>query len=195
MSSTIRGGFVVALIALLVLYSVPQVYLPLRERLHDLHEASDNTLNIHFAETSAGIEHIRAFRYQRRTTAALHRALHPYQKERYYILTTFSKLRLLSELCGGILSLWVIGLATHFPGSSSAMVGLSLFGAIIYPEPHTTTVWLLDIANQNLNGVMRIRKFCEGTPVEEDGIACGSSIDEWPVAGQLDFRAATTANK
>ena len=148
-----------------------------------------------FTETSTlnGLEHIRAFGWQRNFTSESMHALDHSQKPFYYLFAIQRWLELSMDLIGFFVALILICVSVSFREvTSQAGVGLSLLNLITFSSFVSQFVgsWInLEIS---LGALARLRTFLSSTPKEHLAEGGGAQLPpQWPHLGRVQFTNVT----
>ena len=191
-SFSVRYGFLLGIISLVFVYVTQRAYLSTQKRLRFRHSQSKEAYDAFVLQTTAGLEHIRAFDQQMQTRRELQVRLHCTLKLDYSIAQVLCRLQLLAELWHCFLAVSVVSLALVFPSQTSrGILALTLLCLADTAYFSFGMMDAMDMMEERLYNASRIRKFCEETPQEEDGQNNCSPQREWPSAGDIDFLRAT----
>lgn len=177
---------------LLLLYGIQYFYLRTSRQLRLLELESTSPFFSHFKEASSGMEHIRAFGWQRQFKddfcALLQRAQRPF----YYLFAIQRWLTFVLDLTSCFVATILVSISLSIPHSTSATaLGLALLNLIGFSSTasHFITVWVgLETC---LGGVARIKTFCEETPQETDQGGASDLPEEWPTTGKIEFTSVS----
>lgn len=178
--------FIIAVFAALQMY-----YLRTSRQMRYLDIEAKAPLYTLFTETSTlnGLEHIRAFGWQRSFTSESMHALDYSQKPFYYLFAIQRWLELSMDLIGFFVALILICISVSFREvTSQAGVGLSLLNLITFSSFVSQFVGSWVNLETSLGALARLRTFLSGTPKEhpvEDG---GAQLPpQWPHSGRVQF--------
>ncbi|EGX91989.1 ABC transporter, putative [Cordyceps militaris CM01] len=172
---------------LLVVYGIQRFYLRTSRQLREMELDVSKLLTRHMVETTAGIEHIRAFCWQEAFTKEFHEILDVTQKPFYFLISINQWLRSVMDLSTAACAVSIVGLALNFHNTASpASMGLSLLSLLYFSE--TAAIFVRYYVNMEMafGAVARIRAYMNHTPKEEEW-DCAPVPDDWPSAGKLDF--------
>ncbi|OAA73307.1 ABC transporter, transmembrane domain, type 1 [Cordyceps fumosorosea ARSEF 2679] len=180
---------------LLVVYLIQRFYLRTSRQLREMELDVSKLLTRHLVETTAGIEHIRAFRWQDALTHEFHEILDLTQKPFYFLISINQWLRSVMDLSTAACAVSIVGLALKFHNTASpASMGLSLLSLLYFSEIAAIFVRYYVNMEMAFGAVARIRAFMRNTPKEAQR-DCAPVPDDWPPAGKLDFSCVGVAYK
>lgn len=180
---------------LMAIYILQYFYLRTSRQLR-VHELEAKTpLFTKFLETSRGIQHIRAFKWQEDFTLQmqdlLDHSLIPY----YSLFCVQRWLTLVLDLivCG--VATILVSLAVEYRAETSGnAVGLSMLSLITFSGSLGSLLESWVDLEVSLGAVARIKAFCLGTPQEEENSGNDDSIpDNWPATGRIEFRGVSAS--
>ncbi|KAJ6789510.1 hypothetical protein PWT90_07170 [Aphanocladium album] len=181
---------------LAVLGLIQFFYLRTSRQLRRIELQSSAALFTRFTETSDGMQHIRAFGWEKALLRKLYVDLDRAQKPRYLLYCIQRWLTVAMDSACAIATIVFIAVATKLPNStSSSAVGLSLLGLIQFGD---TAAWFIQNFTEletSLGAVRRIRDFVERTPQEHDTVSSTPLPEIWPSEGKIDFSALTATYK
>lgn len=177
-----------------LLYHAQKIYLPYFQQLRLLERQGLAAVAAHAAEVTTGIEHIRALwrqtDFQQEFYALLDRSQIPF----YHRLQAHARLVLISDLFTLVSASVLVALAYAFRQSSTpAALGLALITLIRFSDETTFLVEIWTRLDDFLCSVLRVRTFCETTPLEKSQTR--TIPPTWPYLGRIDFGSATTSGK
>lgn len=157
------------------LYILQNFYLRTSRQMRRLDLESKTPLYTLFTEMTAGLAHIRSFKWQY-LSQSLH-ALDYSQKPFYYMFCIQRWLNLVSDL-------FVLGIATILVSialcvqntTSQNAIGLALLTVIQFGDSVTALINTWINMETSLGAVARIRSFVQDTPSEEDGTSAGTAL-------------------
>ncbi len=172
---------------LLVVYVVQRFYLRTSRQLREMELDVAKLLTRHLVETAAGIEHIRAFRWQDAFKSELHEILDLTQKPFYFLISINQWLRSVMDLSTAACAVAIVGLALRFHNTASpSSMGLSLLSLLYFSDVAAIFVRYYVNMEMAFGAVARIRDFMNKTPKEQER-DCVPLPENWPPAGKLDF--------
>lgn len=180
---------------LLLVTGIQQYYLRTSRQLRVLELDTLKNLMRHVTETSAGIQHIRAFQWQEKLIQEFHIILDITQRPLYFLYCVQQWLEGVLDFSSAVAAIVVVTLAVKFPNSASAnAMGLALLSLISFSE--TVSVWIRSsVAMETAFGaVSRIRTYAENTPAEEFKDTAPVP-PEWPATGKLELNSVTPVYK
>ncbi len=150
----------------------------------------------HFSEMAAGIQHIRAFGWQRDFIWQCLAYLDYSQRPHYYRFCMRWWLQLSVDLAMVLIAFIVVTAAMLYPESTSpAAAGLSMFTVMTLSGRIRLFINSWAELESALGSISRIREFTETSPIEENG-ATGERIpDNWPRAGGITLEQVGASYK
>ncbi|OAA60085.1 ABC transporter, transmembrane domain, type 1 [Cordyceps fumosorosea ARSEF 2679] len=159
---------------LMLIIAIQRYYLCTSRQLRVLELDSSKALIRHFTETAAGIEHIRAFRWQEEVTRDFH------------------WLEGVLDLSSAVAAVIVVTFALKFSGSASGnSMGLALLSLIGFSDTVSDWVQSSVALETALGAVSRIRSYCAETPTEHYKDDTEPVSSDWPVQGQLELNCVS----
>jgi ABC-type multidrug transport system fused ATPase/permease subunit len=145
-----------------------------------------------FTETAYGVEHIRAFGWQKQVMSRACKALDHSQRPFYYMNAIQRWLLLNLDLLTLVLSLAVVLVALYARDTfSQPGFALSLFMAIQINSALTGLIDSFAAVETALGAVSRLRIFANTTPQEESPDNAVELPKDWPVSGEIIFDGVT----
>lgn len=177
----------VMLLILVLLYGIQYFYLRTSRqlRLLDL-EASAPLLTL-FKETSSGMQHIRAFRWQEKLMGDCSDLVGRLQKPYYCLSSVQQWLTLVLDLSACCIAAILTSISTKTSSISDTSVGLAFLGLISFSSLSSQLIRVWILLETCLGGLARIRTFCEVTPQEADQPDHSSVPDNWPSTGKVEI--------
>lgn len=183
---------------LIVVYLVQHFYLRTSRQLRIRELETQEPLFTKFTETSNGIQHIRAFKWQGAFMQQMQELFDHTQIPYYNLFCVQRWLTLVLDLTVTAIATMVVGLAIGYPSlTDENAVGLAMLSIVTFSDSLARLVnaWVeLEIS---LGSIARIKAFCFGTPQEkeEDSGNSGSVPDHWPSSGRVEFRSVSASYK
>ncbi|OAA75071.1 ABC transporter, transmembrane domain, type 1 [Akanthomyces lecanii RCEF 1005] len=174
---------------LLHILAVQQYYLHTSRQLRLLELDTAKALVRQFTETAAGIEHIRAFRWQEEVIQDVYSTLDLTQRPLYFLYSIQQWLEGVLDFSSAVAAVLVVTFALKFPSSASAnSMGLALLSLIRFSD--TISDWVQSsVAMETAFGaVSRIKSYCSETPVEKYQDGEGPIPSDWPSHGQIELK-------
>ncbi|XWW94174.1 hypothetical protein V2A60_002116 [Cordyceps javanica] len=172
--------------------SIQQYYLRTSRQLRVLELDTSKRLIRHFTETAAGIDHIRAFRWQEEATKEFFSILDLTQKPFYFLYCIQQWLECTLDFSSAAAAILVVSLALKFSNTASAnSMGLALLSLIGFSS--TISEWVqASVAMETAFGaVTRIRSYCDRTPSEKYKDGKTPVTSQWPSRGQLELNCVS----
>ncbi|TQW12261.1 poly(A)-binding protein-dependent poly(A) ribonuclease [Cordyceps javanica] len=172
--------------------SIQQYYLRTSRQLRVLELDTSKRLIRHFTETAAGIDHIRAFRWQEEVTKEFFSILDLTQKPFYFLYCIQQWLECALDFSSATAAILVVSLALKFSNTASAnSMGLALLSLIGFSS--TISEWVqASVAMETAFGaVTRIRSYCDRTPSEKYKDGKTPVTSQWPSRGQLELNCVS----
>lgn len=176
---------------LFVIYFLQIFYLRTSRQMRYLDLEAKTPLYTKLSETASGVEHIRAFGWERQTLKESFRLLDESQKAVFYMYTIQRWLLFVLDSTILIIAVVLVTIAVFWTTTTSQpSLGLGLLG---------TMTWNLVLANwvnywttleTSLGAAQRLRTFIQTTPQEEDKPGL-TKVADWPRSGQITFRNVT----
>lgn len=146
----------------------------------------------HFTETAAGIEHIRAFRWQEEVTQEFHDSLDLTQRPLYFLYCVQQWLEGVLDFSSAVAAVIVVTFALKFSNSASAnSMGLALLSLIGFSDTISDWVQSSVALETALGAVSRIRSYCTETPVEGFKDEKEPLASDWPAHGQVELNCVS----
>jgi ABC-type multidrug transport system fused ATPase/permease subunit len=181
----------------LVLWAIQYFYLRTSRQLRLLDLELVSPLYSHFTESSNGIEHIRAFRWQEAFVQQLIVRLDRSQKPYYYLFAIQRWLILVLGLVTFMIAIVLVSFALNFIESTSeTALGLALLNLITFSSNVADFVDSWVVLETSLGAVARVRDFTRNTPMEEDVDAYEPDLlENWPETGTIEFESVNASYK
>jgi ABC-type multidrug transport system fused ATPase/permease subunit len=187
------AGFVPFLF--LTIYFIQFFYLRTSRQLRLLDLEARASLVTHFSETAAGIQHVRAFHWQRYFVWQCLAFLDYSQRPYYYMFCIQAWLNLVLDLTIAGTAVLVVGFALSFTNTTSeAALGLSMVNIITLSSRISGFLRSWVDMETALGAISRSRDFIKNTPIET--IEKRKKVDDfWPQAGRIVVRKVTASYK
>lgn len=182
----------VIIVSFVLFYLLGVYYLRTSRQIRFLDLEARAPLFAEFIETASGVEHIRAFGWQKQVMSRAHKALDHSQRPFYYMYAIQRWLLLSLDLLTLVLSLAVVLVALYAKGSfSQPGFALSLFMAIQINSALTGVINSFAAVETALGAVSRLRIFANTTPQEESPDNVVELPKSWPDCGEVIFDSVT----
>ncbi|KAJ6787077.1 hypothetical protein PWT90_07283 [Aphanocladium album] len=171
---------------------VRQYYLQSSLQLRTLELDTSKLLVRHFKETAAGIEHIRAFRWQQEVTNDCYAFLNLAQRALYFLFCIQQWLECVLDFSSVAAAVIVVSFALKYPNTASASsMGLAFLSLIGFTD--TVSDWIQSSVSMeaSFGAVSRIRSYCETIPVEDYKRDTEPVSPDWPARGQLELNCVS----
>ncbi|OAR02083.1 hypothetical protein LLEC1_05009 [Akanthomyces lecanii] len=177
---------------LMLILAIQQYYLRSSRQLRILELDTSKVLVRHFTETAAGIEHIRAFRWQEEVTNEFHASLDLTQRPFYFLYCVQQWLEGVLDLSSAVAAIIVVTFALKFSTSASGnSMGLALLSLIGFSDTISDWVQSSVALETALGAVSRIRSYCTETPTEKYKDEKEPVSSEWPMQGQVELNCVS----
>ncbi|KAM3457637.1 hypothetical protein NHJ6243_007726 [Beauveria neobassiana] len=184
----------IVLMLLVALYGVQYFYLRTSRQLRLLDLETSAPLLTHFKEASAGMQHLRAFRWQETFMKECCRLVDRMQKPYYALLSVQQWLALVLDISTCFIATILIAVSTTLPNSTSdTSVGLALINLISFSIMTSALIRVWVALETCLGGLARIRTFCATTPQETDGPSCSFVPEQWPSSGRIEIESISAS--
>ncbi|KAM3520142.1 hypothetical protein MY4038_009535 [Beauveria bassiana] len=184
----------IVLMLLVALYGVQYFYLRTSRQLRLLDLETSAPLLTHFKEASAGMQHLRAFRWQETFMKECCRLVDRMQKPYYALLSVQQWLALVLDISTCFIATILIAVSTTLPNSTSdTSVGLALINLISFSIMTSALIRVWVALETCLGGLARIRTFCATTPQETDGPSCSPVPEQWPSSGRIEIESISAS--
>ncbi|KAH8719595.1 ABC transporter atnG [Beauveria bassiana] len=184
----------IVLMLLVALYDVQYFYLRTSRQLRLLDLETSAPLLTHFKEASAGMQHLRAFRWQETFMKECCRLVDRMQKPYYALLSVQQWLALVLDISTCFIATILIAVSTTLPNSTSdTSVGLALINLISFSIMTSALIRVWVALETCLGGLARIRTFCATTPQETDGASCSPVPEQWPSSGRIEIESISAS--
>lgn len=175
----------------LVLFYLQRFYLRTSRQLRHLDLEAQAPLVSSIQDTSRGLVYTRSFGWQIQNMERNFRLLDEAQKPVYLLYCAQVFLTLVLDLLVALLSLLLVTFAVYLQQATSAnAIGVSFLSLIVISECFNGVIVAWTHLETSLGALLRLQKFAQNTPKEEDGDTPLPA--DWPSAGkvELDVRAA-----
>lgn len=186
--------YTLVLIPLFILfaYCIQYFYLRTSRQIRLLELEAKASLYTRLHESSNGVHHLRAFKWQRSELQTICKLLDRYQKTFYYRLCIQQWLALALDLSVLCIVTLVVTFALYFPGSTTqAATGLSLSKLICFTQGMAILIFSGSDLENFLGSVRRTRMFNKETPVERLVASPVTVPCNWPTEGGIEFTSVT----
>lgn len=170
----------------IIIYFLQLVYLRTARQLRHVDLEAKAPLCAQFTESALGLQHIRAFGWERQTIQKSYRLIDDSQKPHYHILAaerwlglTMDTLTLLTATVLVTIAVW-LGYITTASG-----IGLSLLSLITlsFDATHFVEEWMG--LEASLGALTRLKILIQTTPLEEDPENRAPLPPKWPSEGNI----------
>jgi ABC-type multidrug transport system fused ATPase/permease subunit len=176
-----------------LLYLIQYYYLRTSRQMRLLDLEAKNPLFSELTESSDGLQHIRAFKWEQEFLDRGLKVLDHSQKPFYYMYCIQRWLNLVLDLAVAAIAVLLVALGFTFASTNQAALGLSLF--IIMRVGGDMSILIMTWANleTSLGAVARIRDFEAETPREgsEDRDVAATLPAKWPHHGAIELDNVT----
>lgn len=178
-----------------LLYLIQAYYLRTSRQMRHLDLEMKSPLFRELTESSEGLQHIHAFRWEEQCLERAYTVLDKSQKPFYYMLSIQKWLNLVLDLAVSAVAVILVYLGLKLSSTNQAALGLGLF--ILMRVGGDMAILVRDWASleTSLGAVSRIRQFEEETPQEradKDDDAERSELPEnWPHLGHIQLDDAS----
>lgn len=171
-----------------------QYYLRTSRQLRILELDVAKTLIRHFTETATGIEHIRAFRWQKEMAKDLYAFLNLAQRSFYFFLCIQQWLEFALDFSSATAAVVVVTFALKYPHTATASsMGLAFLTLIGFNDMVSEWIQASVAMETAFGGVSRVRAYCEKTPREDHKHDTEPTSEEWPDKGQLELKCVSAS--
>ncbi|KAJ6783517.1 hypothetical protein PWT90_02048 [Aphanocladium album] len=163
-------------------------YLRTSRQLRILELDTSKKLYKHFTESTAGAQHIRAYRWQASFTAEFYAVLDETQRPFYALFCIQQWLTLTLDMSTAVAAVAVVSLAVKYTSrTTDTAMGLAFLSLITFSETTSLFIQTWVETETCLGGVARVRDFVNNTPVEEPCKEGPELPEDWPRYGKIDF--------
>lgn len=173
-------------VVLVVIYYLQFFYLQSSRQMRLLDLETQTPLYTKISESTAGLEHIRAFGWEERILDEIYDYADNAAKPFYSLLAIQRWLMLVLNGLGFAMAVTLVAIALSFTQTTSGpSLGLALIGAIEYGETVQALVMFWTGLETSLGAVRRIKAFIEDTPTETGKGTATNPAPHWPSKGQV----------
>lgn len=169
-----------------IMYVVQLVYLRTSRQLRQVDLETKGPLCAQFTESALGLQHIRAFGWERQNVEKSYRLIDDSQKPHYHILAAERWLGLTMDTVSLLTSVVLVAIAVWLRHITTASgVGLSLLSLISlsYDSTHFIEEWMS--LESSLGALSRLKDLIQTTPLEEDPEEEAPLPPNWPAKGEI----------
>lgn len=175
-------------VILVVLYLLQLFYLRTSRQMRVLDLAAKAPLYAKVSESITGLEHIRAFGWEKKCLSQSLDLLDYSQKSFYYLYCLQRWLLLVLDLIAGFIAVILVTIALNWKETTTQpALGLALLGLLSYSLALRNLVRNWTNLETSLGAVARLRRFVQTTPVERDGPGVVKPANGWPLEGTVKF--------
>ena len=192
--------YAAAFVPLLIfaIYCVQFYYLRTSRQMRFLDLEARAPLLTHFSETASGIQHVRAYSWQREFSRNCVEYLDFSQRPHYYLFCIQAWLGLVLDLIIMGIAVTVIAFALNYKQTTSeAAVGLSMINIITLSSRMGGFLRSWVEMETSLGAVSRTREFVRSAPVESDPDKGNYEklAANWPQSGSVELKQVTASYK
>lgn len=167
---------------------VQQYYLRTSRQLRIQELDSSKNLVRHTTETAAGIQHIRAFRWQEDVIQKFHNILSLTQRPVYFLYCVQQWLQGVMRFSTAFAAIAIVSVAVNYPSTASGpSMGLALLSLINFSRNLSDFILSSVTLETSFGAVSRIRSYADSTPTEYHPGAMPAS-PTWPSLGRVELR-------
>lgn len=171
-------------VVLLVLYYLQLFYLQSSRQMRLLDLESQTPLYTKITESTAGLDYIRAFGWEKEVLDKIYQYADDAAKPCYYMYAIQRWLTLVLNGLGLAMAVVLVSIAVCFTKTTSqASLGLALIGFLSYSFVVEALVMNWTGLETSLGAVRRIKAFVEDTPIETDKPGAIPPPRNWPSKG------------
>ncbi|CEJ81259.1 hypothetical protein VHEMI01398 [[Torrubiella] hemipterigena] len=171
-----------------LLWVLQNFYLRTSKQMRILDLEAKTPLFAKISETATGVEHLRAYGWQRPAIASIYAALDRSQKSFYYMYSIQRWLGFaLNMISAGMVAVLLSVALLTTTGSSQASLGLGMFALMSLQQELNVFITFWTLLETSLGAVARLKVFLENTPLEEDGEGVVDQPSSWPSRGEVEF--------
>lgn len=173
---------------------VQHFYLKTSKQLRAMELDSSKLLVRQLSETSAGLEHIRAFDSEEHFIVEFQAILDQTQKPYYYLMAAQQWLLTVLDFFTAAAAVSMVSLAVNFPSTASpTSMGLAFVSLVTFSMVISLFIRYFVAMEISYGAVARIRAYVQGTPIEKDHQ--NSPPENWPESGKIVFKQVSAAYK
>lgn len=177
-----------------IFYVVQLIYLRTSRQIRMLDLESKTPLYKQLSEMGSGVEHIRAFHWEKEFLQQSYDMIDESQKPFYYMSCIQRWLGLVLDLINLVTALVLICFALYWNNTTSESgIGLGFLGLLNLGNNFAHFMELFAQMESSLAAVARLRFFVNDTPQEEDDIDAEQLDAAWPSNGKIKFRNVSAA--
>lgn len=174
---------------IILLYYLQLFYLRTSRQMRILDLEAKTPLYTKLSETSAGLEHIRAFGWQEKVLAESLELLDDSQRPFYYMYCIQRWLTLVLQIFAAIVATILVAIALNWKETATQPgLGVALISCLDYSSLLGRFIARWVTIETSLGAVARLRTFVRTTPTEEDQADAQMPPPEWPQKGQVEFK-------
>lgn len=180
-----------------VLYFLQKYYLRTSRQMRLLDLEAKSPLYTQLAETAAGVEHIRAFGWQDKTTANSLKLLDYSQKPYYYMFCIQRWLTLVLDICVAVIAIVLVTLALKLMHTTTqSAIGLALLNIVTFSEALSQLLDSWAELETSLGAIARLKNFMATTPLEPQPKEPRVELPAaWPDQGRIEINNVAAAYK
>lgn len=187
------AGFMIPGI-IIVVYFLQLFYLQSSRQMRLLDLESQTPLYTKISESTAGLEYLRAFGWEKKTLDKIFEFTDVAAKPFFYMYTIQRWLVMVLNGLGAVMSIILVSMAVYLTGTTTqASLGLALISLVDYSEMIEELVIHWTALETSLGAVRRIKGFIESTPTEVDKDRATDPIPEWPRQGRVVLKDVSCA--
>lgn len=173
----------------LMFYGIQLVYLRTSRQLRMLDLEAKTPLFKQLTEMGSGVEHIRAFRWEKQYLQQSYELIDESQKPFYYMSAIQRWLGLVLDVVNLILGLILLCFALYWNNTTSESgIGLGFIGLLTLGTNFSHFMELYALMETSLAAVARLRTFVQDTPQERDDPNPVQVGVKWPSEGKIEFK-------
>lgn len=173
-------------VILVIIYYLQLFYLQSSRQMRMLDLESQTPLYTKISESTAGLEHIRAFGWEDEILDKVYEHSDNAAKPFYYLYTIQRWLMLVLNGLGFVMAVVLVAISLSFTQTTTGpSLGLALIGASEYGACVEALVMYWTGLETSLGAVRRIKAFVEDTPTEVDKPTARPPAANWPSRGRV----------
>ena len=179
-------------IFVVVIYLVQLVYLRTSRQLRQIDLETKGPLCAQYTESALGLQHIRAFGWERQNIQKSYILIDDSQKPHYHILAAERWLGLTMDTISLLTAVVLVTIAVWLSYITTASgIGLSLLSLISlsYDATHFVEEWMG--LESSLGALSRLKTLIQTTPLEEDPEDEATLPPNWPTEGNIVIQNVT----
>lgn len=180
----------------ILFYIIQLVFLRTSRQLRILDLEATAPLHKQLTEIGSGIEHIRAFQWEKTYLRQSYELINASQKPRYYMSCIQRWLTLVLELTNLVLAVIMVIFAIFWDhATTKSSIGLGFIGLLSLGEALQFFVTTWTTMETSMGAIARLRTFWEETPQEVDDPNPVHVPPKWPQQGVIEFKDVTATYK